>query len=265
VLGRNDEARKKAQLAYIAYADEQSAREWSDALQRLGDDQQAIARLADAFAIPDPRASGENRALDRKQLGEMYRKLHNGSEAGLGDEILAAYDRTSADIEKRRAQLRLLDPNTGLTDAMKFTLRALDGGQKLEMASLKGKVLILDFWATWCVPCRAQHPLYDQVKKRFQDRGDVMFLSINAAEDRDLISHFLDEQKWSRTVYLDSGLVRLWSVNSIPATIVIDKQGQMASRMNGFVPDSFVEQLAKRVEVLLVDPLGKTPPLAETR
>ena len=265
VLGMNDEARKKAQLAYIAYADEQSAREWADALSRAGNDQQAIERLADAFAIPDARASVDNRALDRKVLGEMYRKLHGGSEAGLGDEILAAYDRTSADIEKRRAQLRVLDPNTGLTDPMKFTLRALDGGQKLEMASLKGKVLILDFWATWCVPCRAQHPLYDQVKKRFADRSDVMFLSINAAEDRDLISHFLDEQKWSRTVYLDSGLVRLWSVNSIPATIVIDKQGQMASRMNGFIPDSFVEQLARRVEALLADPLAKTPPLVNPR
>ena len=259
ILGMNDEARKKAQLAYLAYADEETAREWSDALQRAGSDQQAIERLADAFAIPDLRATPENRALDRKQLGEMYRKLHDGSEAGLGDAILAAYDRTSADIEKRRAQLRLLDPNVGLIDPMKFTLRALDGGQKLEMASLKGKILILDFWATWCVPCRAQHPLYDQVKKRYQDRSDVMFLSINAAEDRDLISHFLDEQKWSRTVYLDSGLVRLWSVNSIPATIVIDKQGQMASRMNGFIPDSFVEQLAKRVEALLADPVAKTP------
>src|SRR6202035_1531173 len=97
-------------------SDEQSAREWSDALQRLGDDQKALERLADAFAIPDPRATVDNRALDRKELGEMYRKLHSGSEAGLGDEILAAYDRTSADIEKRRAQLRLLDPNTCLTD-----------------------------------------------------------------------------------------------------------------------------------------------------
>ena len=261
ILGMNDEARKKAQLAYIAYAEEPSAREWSDALKRAGSDQLAIERLADAFAIPDSRATEENRAQDRKELGEMYRKLHNGSEAGLGDEILAAYDRTSATIEKRRAQLRLLDPNTGLTDPMKFTLRALEGGKSLEMASLKGKVLILDFWATWCVPCRAQHPLYDQVKKRFQDRSDVIFLSINAVEDRDLISHFLDEQKWSRTVYLDSGLVRLWSVNSIPATIVIDKQGQVASRINGFVPDSFVEQLAKRVEALLVDPVAKTPPL----
>jgi len=264
VLGMNDEARKKAQLAYLAYADEQSAREWSDALLRLGDDQQAIARLADAFAIPDPRVTEDNRAQDRKQLGEMYRKLHGGSEAGLGEEILAAYDRTTADVEKRRAQLRLLDPNAGLTDPMKFTLRALESGKKLEMAGLKGKVLILDFWATWCVPCRAQHPLYDQVKKRFQDRTDVMFLSINAAEDRDLISHFLDEQKWSRTVYLDSGLVRLWSVNSIPATIVIDKQGQVASRMNGFVPDNFVEQLAKRVEALLAEPLAQAPPLSDT-
>ncbi len=264
MLGRNDEARKTAQLAYISYADEQSAREWADALSRAGNDQQAVERLADAFAIPDARASVDNRALDRKVLGEMYRKLHGGSETGLGDEILAAYDRTSVDIEKRRAQLRLLDPNTGLTDPMKFTLRALESDQKLEMASLKGKVLILDFWATWCVPCRAQHPLYDQVKKRFADRSDVMFLSINAAEDRDLISHFLDEQKWSRTVYLDSGLVRLWSVNSIPATVVIDKQGQMASRMNGFIPDSFVEQLAKRVEALLVDPVATTPRLVKT-
>lgn len=265
VLGMNDEARKKAQLAYIAYAEEPSAREWSEALKRLGNDRQAIERLADAFAISDPHATEENRALDRKELGEMYRNLHNGSEAGLGDEILAAYDRTSATIEKRRAQLRLLDPNTGLTDPMKFTLRALEGGKSLEMASLKGKVLILDFWATWCVPCRAQHPLYDKVKQRFQDRSDVMFLSINAVEDRDLISHFLDEQKWSRTVYLDSGLVRLWSVSSIPATIVIDKQGQVASRMNGFVPDSFVEQLSKRVEALLADPLAKTPPLTKTQ
>jgi thiol-disulfide isomerase/thioredoxin len=265
VLEMSDEARKKAQLAYLAYADEQSAREWSDALQRLGNRQEAIERRADAFAIPDPRATEENRALDRKELGEMYRKLHNGSEAGLGDEILAAYDRTSANVEKRRAQLRLLDPNTGLTDPMKFTLRALESGKSLVMASLKGKVLILDFWATWCVPCRAQHPLYDRVKKRFQDRSEVLFLSINAVEDRDLISHFLDEQKWSRTVYLDSGLVRLWSVNSIPATIVIDQQGQVASRMNGFSPDTFVEQLSKRVEALLVDPLAKTPPSPKTQ
>jgi thioredoxin-related protein len=58
---------------------------------------------------------------------------------------------------------------------------------------------------------------------------------------------------------MDSGLVRLLSVNSIPTTIVIDKQGHVASRMNGFVPDGFVELLSKRVAALLADPLAKTP------
>ena len=59
----------------------------------------------------------------------MYRKLHDGSEKGLGDVILAAYDRTSATMAKRASELRALDPNLGVTDPMEFTLTALDGKQ----------------------------------------------------------------------------------------------------------------------------------------
>ncbi len=250
VLGMNDDARKKAQLSYMAYADETSAHEWAVALERAGNHEDAIRRMADAFSIPDPRATDETRAADRVKLGEMYRAIHNGSEAGLGDEILAAYDRTSKDVEKRRAELRKLDPNTGKTDAGAFTLAGLEGG-KLELTSLRGKVLILDFWATWCVPCRTQHPLYEDVKKRFADRNDVMFISVNSDDDHEDVAPFIAEQKWSRNVYFDSGLARLLSVNSIPSTIVLDKQGRMASRMDGFYPDRFVDQLSARIRTIL--------------
>jgi len=256
ILGDYDEARRTAALAYIAYPEEASAREWSEALELQGKHQEAIERLADAFAIA--QASSDDRATDRKQLGELYRKLHNGSETGLGDEVLAAYDRTAATVAKRVSELRKLDPNLGVTDPMNFTLTALDGG-KLDLKSLRGKVVIFDFWATWCVPCRAQHPLYEELKKRFRERDDVVFLAVNTDEDHQLVAPFLEKQQWStKNVVFDNGLVRLLTVSSIPTTIIADKQGRISSRMNGFNGDKFVGDIAGRIQAILDAPgLGK--------
>ena len=251
ILGDYDNARRTAALAYIAYPDGASARAWSQALDLLGKHQEAIERLADAFAIADSQSTADDRAADRKQLGEMYRKLHEGSEKGLGDEILAAYDRTSATMAKRVSELRKLDPNLGVTDPMNFTLTALDGG-KLDLKSLRGKVVIFDFWATWCVPCRAQHPLYEELKKRFRERDDVMFLSVNTDEDHQLVAPFLEAQQWSASnIFFDNGLVRLLTVGTIPTTIIADKQGRLASRMNGFNGDKFTADIAARIQAIL--------------
>jgi thiol-disulfide isomerase/thioredoxin len=251
ILGDYDEARRTAALAYIAYPDEASARAWSEALELQGKQQEAIERLADAFAIADPRTAGDDRAADRKRLGEMYRQLHGGSETGLGDEVLAAYDRTSATTAKRSSELRKLDPNLGVTDPMNFTLTTLDGG-RLDLKSLRGKVVIFDFWATWCVPCRAQHPLYEELKKRFGDRDDVVFLSVDTDEDHQLVAPFLEKQQWSsKNMVFDNGLVRLLTVSSIPTTIIADKQGRLASRMNGFNGDKFVGDIAARIQAIL--------------
>jgi thiol-disulfide isomerase/thioredoxin len=169
--------------------------------------------------------------------------------------ILEAYDRTAALIDARQKRLSDLDPNANVTDPMGFTVSGLDG-QKLLLGSLKGKVVILDFWATWCGPCRVQHPMYDQVKERFKDRGDVVLLSIDADQDHEVVAPFLDQQKWSRSrVYFEDGLQKLLNVSEIPTTIVFDKQGRVASRMNGFLPDRFVEQLSERIQ----SALGEAP------
>jgi thiol-disulfide isomerase/thioredoxin len=130
---------------------------------------------------------------------------------------------------------------------MDFTLTGVDGS-KLALASLRGSVVILDFWATWCQPCRIQHPLYEEVKKRFRGRKDVVFLGINADEDRSLVDGFLENMQWNRAnVYYEDGLQRFLQVSAIPSTILFDKQGRIASRMNGFLPETFVEQLTERI------------------
>src|SRR5579862_6009624 len=119
---------------------------------------------------------------------------------------------------------------------------------------MRGKVLIFDFWATWCVPCRAQYPLYEELKKRFRERDDVVFLSVNTDEDHQLVAPFLEAQHWNNDVFFDDGLVRLLTVRSIPTTIIADKQGRMASRMNGFNGDKFVDQIAARIQAALDEP-----------
>jgi len=251
-MGDFSEGARLAALSFSTYACEESAREWGGALASLGFDEQAVMHFADAFTIPDLRALDPDRAVDRKRIGEIYRKTHK-SEKGLGDVILEAYDRTAAVVAERQRMLNALDPNANVSDPMGYTISGLDG-QKLLLGSLKGKVVILDFWATWCNPCRAQHPMYDQVKERFKVRDDVVLLSIDTDEDHAIVAPFLDQVQWSKSkVYFDDGLQKLLQVSDIPTTIVFDKQGRMSSRMNGFLPDRFIEQLTERIQAALTE------------
>jgi thiol-disulfide isomerase/thioredoxin len=182
-------------------------------------------------------------------MGELWRKLKN-TDTGLGDVILRAYDRTSELLTRRAALRRENDPNAEATDVMQFTVAGLSG-DKLALASLKGKVVIMDFWATWCGPCRVQHPLYEKVKARFASNPDVVFLSVNTDEDQTAVKPFLEAQNWSNKVYFEGGLSEFLRVSSIPTTIIINRQGRVVNRMNGFVPERFVDMLTERIEEAL--------------
>jgi thiol-disulfide isomerase/thioredoxin len=250
-LGEMEDAERVASRAFETYPNSEGAREWAGVLLKLKRTDDAIERLADAFAIPDTRALETDRQGDRLQLGELYSKKF-GSEKGLGDFLLAAYDRTSSQVELHRKKLLALDPNSAAQTPLDFTITALDG-KKLQLKTLKGKVLIFDFWATWCEPCRIQHPMYEEVKKLYANRTDVEFLNLSADEDRDAVPNFLLEQKWDRKVYFDDGLARLLNVTGIPTTVLFNKKGTVSSRMNGFLPESFVDQLRARIEEALAE------------
>jgi thiol-disulfide isomerase/thioredoxin len=248
-LARIADATALARRAYEAFPTAEAAREIGRWLLRAGKEEEAIQYLADAFSIVDLKNNETERARDRQLLGEIYRKL-KGSEKGLGDLILEAYDRTTLTLNDRKTRLSQSDPNSQASQVLDFTLSGTKG-EKLQLASLKGKAIVFDFWATWCVPCRVQQPLYEKVKKKFRFNPEVIFLSINTDDDRSLVEPFLQEQKWTQTVYFEDGLARNLQITSIPTTIVLNRAAEIVSRMNGFVPDRFVEMLSQRIEEAL--------------
>jgi thiol-disulfide isomerase/thioredoxin len=246
-LGKVDEAIALARRGYDTYPSAEAAREIGRWLVRAGRDKEAIVPYADAFAMPDGRNTDSDRAKDRAQLGDIYRKIY-GSEKGLGDIVLEAYDRTTGQLAARRLRLRQNDPNAQASNVLEFTISGVDGA-RLPIASLHGKAVVFDFWATWCGPCRAQHPLYEQVKQRFHDSPDVVFLSIATDDERELVAPFLKENQWQpQNVYFEDGLSRVLAITSIPTTIVLNRRGEVVSRMNGFVPERFVDMLTDRIK-----------------
>jgi thiol-disulfide isomerase/thioredoxin len=246
ILGHPDVALETAQRAFAIYPDAASAREMAFWFDRLGGRMEAIRALADAFTIPDAQASDAERAADRTRLGELYRKS-KGSEDGLGALCLEAYDRTAALLRVREQGMHQGEPNAGRTNALEFTLSGLDG-KSLAMATLKGKVVVMDLWATWCIPCREQHPLYEQVKERFRDNPAVVFLSVDADADRAPVKAFVDGMKWQGPVYFEDGLARLFAVDGLPATILLDRRGQLFTHLNGFLDKShFADLLTERI------------------
>jgi thiol-disulfide isomerase/thioredoxin len=250
-LGQTKEALTLAERSYDVYPSAESAREIARWLVRAGKLQEAISHYADAFSIPDPRNTEADRAKDRAEAGELYQKVY-GSEKGLGDMMLEAYDRTTGLLAARRLRLRQNDPNAAATKITDFTLSSVEG-PKLALATLKGKTVIFDFWATWCVPCRAQHALYEQVKSRFHSSPDVVFLSVNTDEERDAVAPFLKRNHWDDHVYYEDGLSRVLDIRSIPTTIVMDRHGEVVSRMMGYLPDRFVDMLTDRIRDALKD------------
>lgn len=249
VLGKHADAVVAARKAFDYSPSEVAAHQLGLALSKAGQPAEAAKAFADAMAVPDPRATDAERELDRKLMGESWTKS-KGSEAGLNELLLPAYDKTAALVATKRKVLHDLDPNRDAANPMEYTLTGVNG-DKLNLKSLRGKVVVLDFWATWCGPCRGQYPLYEQVKARFKERKDVVFLAINTDEDQAQVKPFLAEQKWNKSVYFEDGLSRALRVENIPTTMVFDKAGQLASRLNGYIPERFVDMLSARIDSAL--------------
>ena len=244
-LGKIAEALALANKSFDTYPTAEASREIGKWLVKAGKESEAIPHYADAFAL-----ANTDRLKDRAKLAELYRKAKH-SEAGLGDIVLEAFDRTDALMAARNDAQVALDPNASLTNAMDYTITGLDGA-KLQLSSLRGKVVVMDFWATWCGPCRAQHPLYEIVKQKYAKNKDVVFLAIATDEEHTPVAPFLAAQGWSRNnVYFEDGLSSLLKVSSIPATLIVDKQGRVYSRMNGFLPERFVAMLSDRIKEAL--------------
>jgi thiol-disulfide isomerase/thioredoxin len=242
-----EEALKIAMQSWEACPTGEGAREVAYWLIKLDRNREAIEYYANAFTLEDSRTTEDDRARDRKRLGELYSKL-NGSEKGLGDTILQAYDRTAALMSERRENLKAKDPNAVAANIGDFVLPAVEEDTPpLAISSLKGKTVVMDFWATWCAPCRAQQPLIENVKKLFEDAKDVVFVPVDTDDDLSLAAPFVKEQGWEPG-YFEAGLAQRMIISSIPTVLVLDPAGRISSRMTGFIPQRFEQMLTQRIE-----------------
>jgi len=239
---------KIALKSWEAYPTGEGAREVAHWLIELKRNQEAIQYYANAFTLEDALTAAADRAKDRKRMGDLYSKL-NGSETGLGDVILQAFDRTSSLMDARRAVLKARDPNAVAANVVDFILPAVgEGAPPLALSSLKGKTVVMDFWATWCAPCRAQQPLIENVKKHFEDAKDIVFLAVDADDEPSLAAPFAKQQGWANPGYFEAGLAQKLTISAIPTVLVLDSSGRVFSRITGFIPERFEQMLTQRVE-----------------
>ena len=115
-------------------------------------------------------------------------------------------------------------------EAPDFVLRDT-GGREVRLSALRGKVVIVDFWATWCQPCRALMPRLQQMYRDLGDKG-LVILGLDAGEDTGTVSVFAKEHSYTFPLLLDAepDVTARYYVEAYPTTFVIDRKGRIAFR-----------------------------------
>jgi len=120
--------------------------------------------------------------------------------------------------------------------AAEFQL-ASRGGQAVALSELRGQVGLINFWATWCGPCRKEMPLLEQIQKNYGPLGFTM-LGVNVEEDTRLMDTFLKDVPVTFPILLDpaNGVSKLYNVSAMPSTVIVDRKGNVRFIHQGFQP-----------------------------
>jgi cytochrome c biogenesis protein CcmG, thiol:disulfide interchange protein DsbE len=135
---------------------------------------------------------------------------------------------------------------------LEFTLNRYPDKQPFKLSSLRGKVVLLDVWATWCEPCRDALPMYQDMQKELWPKG-FKVLALNVDADPSQIPKFLSETKLDLDILLDPNAEFAEStlkVKMMPTALMIDRKGNVRSVHEGFA-EEFLERYLKEAQDLL--------------
>jgi thiol-disulfide isomerase/thioredoxin/outer membrane lipoprotein-sorting protein len=131
-------------------------------------------------------------------------------------------------------------------------------GNKVTLASLRGNIVLLDFWGTWCIPCRASHKELAAMEEAFKDKP-VKVLSLSVREKtKDAPVEYMKKNNYTFGLLLEADKVaELYNVKAYPTFVLIGKDGQVLSRLEAFKKDETIPAIKRMIEEMLTTPDAK--------
>ena len=131
-----------------------------------------------------------------------------------------------------------------------FTLKSRSG-ENIKLSELRGEVVMLNFWASWCAPCRQEMPLLEVLYKKYSDLGFTL-LAVNVEEDSSKANGLLRDIPVTFPVLYDNTnkVTKLYKVVAMPSTVIIDRDGNLRYIHHGYLP-GYEEEYKKQVSELI--------------
>ncbi|MBB3169779.1 TlpA family protein disulfide reductase [Simiduia aestuariiviva] len=131
-----------------------------------------------------------------------------------------------------------------------FTLKSRDG-KNIRLSDLRGQVIMLNFWASWCGPCRQEMPLLDELSKRYSRAGFTL-LGVNVEQDTAAGEKYLQDTPVSFPILWDptSTVSKLYNIDAMPSTVMIDRDGNMRYLHRGYKP-GYEKDYKKQIKELI--------------
>ncbi|MDI9245744.1 TlpA disulfide reductase family protein [Marinobacter sp. CHS3-4] len=131
-----------------------------------------------------------------------------------------------------------------------FTLKSRQG-ENLRLEDFRGQVVMLNFWASWCGPCRQEMPLMDDIYEQYKDLGFTV-LAVNVDENREEAHRFLDKVPVSYPILYDpeSQVSEQYNVQAMPTTVMIDRNGNARFLHHGYKP-GYEDEYEKQIRQLV--------------
>ena len=130
--------------------------------------------------------------------------------------------------------------------AESFSVRE-ESGKLINVSELKGKVVFINFWASWCPPCRAEFPSIQKFYEKYKGNNEIVFLTVNLDEDPAKGKLYLEKEKFSIPFLIPNGDIPTeYFSGSLPTTVVLDKTGKIRMHHSGmadYSKDSFYEEI----------------------
>jgi peroxiredoxin len=122
----------------------------------------------------------------------------------------------------------------GTRQAPDFCLQGLNG-EKVQLNALKGKIVVLNFWATWCGPCKEEMPSMEALSQHFKERNFVLLTISIDYGGPEPVKKFIEKHHYRFSVLLDptAKTLDLFEINKIPSTLILDQKGKMIGRVIG--------------------------------